>query len=164
MQKLASTLKRFPFTLIALLSLIVVALLTNTHLEQISQQWLNRLGFTPRDLWFMRLERLLTSVMVTHGAGVFWQALGMTALCVGLAEWLAGTRRALATFWGVHLGTLLTESALIRWLLQPLKAIAPSPLPRDVGPSAGYFACLGLASARLPRPWKWISVGVIWHC
>jgi len=153
---------RLPFTLIMLTSLTFVGLMTNTHLQQISRWWVDRLGFAPRDLWFLHLERLFTSALVTQGAGVFWQALGMIALCVGLAEWLAGTRRTLATFWGVHLLTLITESALIKWVLQPLQWVAANPLPRDVGPSAGYFACLGLASVSLKNPWRWISGAVIW--
>jgi cobalamin biosynthesis protein CobD/CbiB len=34
-------------------------------------------------------------------------------------------------------------------------------MARDVGPSAGYFACLGLVSARLKRPWNWISGSIL---
>jgi hypothetical protein len=33
---------------------------------------------------------------------------------------------------------------------------------RDVGPSAGFFGCLGLVSERLPGKWRWISGGLIW--
>jgi hypothetical protein len=32
---------------------------------------------------------------------------------------------------------------------------------RDVGPSAGYFACLGLVSGSMKHPWKWISGGIL---
>jgi hypothetical protein len=32
---------------------------------------------------------------------------------------------------------------------------------RDVGPSAGYFGCLGLACARLSFPWRWVSTGIV---
>jgi hypothetical protein len=34
-------------------------------------------------------------------------------------------------------------------------------LERDVGPSAGYFGCLGLVCARLPGRWRWLSGGAI---
>ena len=83
----------------------------------------------------------------------------MITLAVGAAEWLTDTRRTVLTFWGVHLVTLVGESLLIalpvhqRWGVQGAAVMSD----RDVGPSAGYFGCLGLASRRLPRPWSWLS-------
>ena len=136
-----------------LAALIAGALATNTHTNDLSPHWLNRLGFAPADVWLLRWERLFTSALITGGGRVFWQALAMVALSVGVAEWVAGTRRAIATFWGVHLLTLLIEALLIAW---PLHQLGPPfgtalVVARDVGPSAGYFGCLGLACARFPR-------------
>jgi hypothetical protein len=84
-------------------------------------------------------------------------------LAVGVAEWLAGTRQAALTFWGVHLATLLVQSLPI---VVPLHALGSSLgaalyLARDAGPSAGSFGCLGLACARLPRPWCWADGGLV---
>jgi len=39
--------------------------------------------------------------------------------------------------------------------------LAADVLARDVGPSAGYFACLGLVSGRLKQPWHWLSGSVM---
>jgi hypothetical protein len=63
-----------PFTLVMTAGLALFAIFTNTYFTQIIRHWINRIGFAPRDFWYMRFER-------------------------------------------------------------------------DVGPSAGYFACLGLLSA-----------------
>jgi hypothetical protein len=155
--------RRLPFTLISLAVLGLVALLTNSHVGDLPREWFNRLAFAPRDLWLIHWERLITSAPVTGGGGAFWQALGLVALTVGAAEWLAGTRRAALTFWGVHLATLLVQSLLI---VVPLHTLGSSLgtalyLARDVGPSAGSFGCLGLACARLPRPWRWASGGLV---
>jgi hypothetical protein len=155
--------RRLPFTLISLVVLSLVAVLTNSHVGDLSRQWFNRLAFAPRDLSLMRWPRLITSALVTSGGGAFWQALGMVALTTGVAEWLAGTRRAALTFWGVHMVTLLTQSLLIA---VPLHALGSSLgtalyLAHDVGPSAGSFGCLGLACARLPRPWRWAGGGLV---
>jgi hypothetical protein len=101
---------------------------------------------------------------VTHGGPVFWQALGMMALGVGTAEWLTGSKRTALTFWGVHLVTLLTESWLIAPFLHLFIAIPADTLTiaRDVGPSAGYFACLGLAIWQLPRRWRgWAAAALL---
>lgn len=137
-------------------------MITQTHIGTLSEAWLGNLGFASNDLWEWRLERLLTSALVTQGGRVFWEVTVIVALTVGLAEWLAGTRRTLFTFWGVHLATLIIESIAIRslqfWSNATLEAYA---LARDVGPSAGYFGCLGLACSRLPGYWRWLSSSAI---
>ena len=164
MRRIVRLIQRLPFTLIMLVTLVIGALLTNTHTDALSTYWLNRLGFAPHDVWYWRWERLLTSALVTSGNWVFWQALGMVALAVGAAEWLAGTRRTIITFWGVHLVTLLVESLLIAWPLHQSGSATGTALvmARDVGPSAGYFACLGLACARFPRKlWGKIAGSII---
>ena len=150
---------RFPFTLGMLVLLGATAVFTNTHLATLTNNWLTRLGYSPSDLWLLNWERLFTSALVTFGKTVFWQAMGMITLAVGAAEWLAGSKRTAVTFWGVHLTTLLTESLLVALPLH----LSGNPtgtaliLARDVGPSAGYFGALGLASRRLPSPWPWLS-------
>jgi len=147
---------RFIFTLSSLAGFSLVALLTGTHLGSISSLWLERLGFAPNDLQAGSVERLFTSAVVTQGGSAFWEAMGMTALSVGLAEWLGGTRRTLATFWGIHLATLLAGSWVLTGLFQLSKDTGVEELlqARDVGPSAGYFGCLGLACGRLPGRWR----------
>jgi hypothetical protein len=163
LQWLGQFVRRLPFTLITVAVFGLVAVLTNSHVGELPRQWFNRLAFAPRDLWLIRWPRLITSVLVTSGGGAFWQALAMVALTTGAAEWLAGTRRAALTFWGVHLTTLLVQSLLIAVPLHTLGSSLGTALylARDVGPSAGSFGCLGLACARLPRPWRWISGGLV---
>jgi hypothetical protein len=51
--------------------------------------------------------------LVTSGGRVFWEALGMVAFAVGLAEWLTGPLRVALNFWSVHLSTLVIESLII---------------------------------------------------
>lgn len=158
-----STLCRIPFTVLMLIGLVSAALMTNTYFEQISQHWLNRAGFAPNDLWYWRLERLFTSALVTSGGKVFWQALFFVAFAVGTAEWLAGTKRTAATFWGVHLLTLVLLSLIISLTIAQLRnfGLEAIEVARDVGPSAGYFACMGLVSAWMKRPWNWVSGGIL---
>ena len=159
MMKIHHLAARLPFTLVMLCGMLLVALLTNTYFEAITHPWLNRTGFAPKDLWYWRLERLFTSALVTSGGRVFWEAMLFIALAVGIAEWQTGWRRTAATFWGVHLLTLVVISLIISLAVHQLRAIGleASEIARDVGPSAGYFACLGLVSARLQRPWCWVA-------
>jgi len=155
--------KRFPFTLIMLGLLTLVAFLTDTHTGQLSAEWLNRVGFAPTDLLALDLERLFTSAVVTNGGSVFLQALAMTALAVGLAEWRTCSRCAALTFWGIHLLSMLLASLTISLPLHwaGVKVGSLVALSRDVGPSAGYFGSLGLGTATLKKPWHWIAGGAI---
>jgi hypothetical protein len=155
--------RRVPFTLLMLTGLVIGAMVTNTYVEQITHHWLNRTGFAPNDLWYWRLERMFTSALVTSGGVVFWEALFFVAFAVGLAEWMTGWKRTAVTFWGVHLFALILLSLIMSLAAQPLLTIGlkASELARDVGPSAGYFACLGLVSAKLKRPWQWVSGGIL---
>ncbi len=163
MKIVLTILRRIPFTLITLFSIAIAALTTNTFFQQITKHWLNRTGFAPNDLWYWRLERLFSSALVTSGGIVFWEALFFITFAVGLAEWMTGWKRTAATFWGVHLLSLILLSLIISVAADQLVNIGleAAEMARDVGPSAGYFACLGLVSSRLKHPWQWITGGAL---
>ncbi len=150
--ELGNLIGKFAFTWIMLMGFLTAAIGTQTHTRTLAPHRLERFGFAPHDLWFWRWERLFTSVWITTGGRVFAPVLGIVTFSIGLVEWLAGTKRALATFWGVHLLTMLIESLLIILPLHRLGYARGTTLTlvRDVGPSAGYFGCLGFATRRLP--------------
>jgi hypothetical protein len=154
---------RLPFTLIMLSCLAITSLVTSTTFQSITHHWLDQTGFAPEDFWYWRFERLFTSALVTSGGRIFWEAMFFIAFAVGLAEWLTGWKRVVVTFWGVHLLVLVLLSLIISLTLHQLRLIGleATEAARDVGPSAGYFACLGLVSAKLKRPWQWISGGIL---
>lgn len=158
--------RRLPVTSSLLAALAAVALFTNSFSQRLSPAWLLRLGYSVQDLWEWRWGRLLTTALTTHGGSVFWQAMGMVALAVGAAEWLAGSRRAFFTFWGSHVATLLLTSLLVMPALHWLVYDGESMLlvAHDVGPSAGYFGCLGLAVVWLPLAarWRGVTAVLIW--
>lgn len=147
---------RYPATAATCFALLVGGWLTGTTTGQaISRATLARLGYAPRDILALDLWRLLGSALVTHGGLEFWTALAATALFLGLAEKTAGTKVALAGFWGAHAIALVAETALIATLhvaggsrLATLVYFA-----RDVGPSAGYFGALGLGLAVAKPRW-----------
>lgn len=144
-------LRRYAFTLAMLFALALAAGLTGSHVAPLAGEWRDALGFAPRDLGDLRLEKVLTSAFVTHGGWTFWRAMVMVALFVGAAERTARTRFAACTFWGVHVVVVVVTALIV----QPPGFAPPSfaepllPLPRDVGPSIGAFACLGLALSML---------------
>ena len=93
-------------------------------------------------MWHDRFSTLLTSLVVTNGGFVFWDALAMTALLCGLAEHRLGSARAAAVFLGIHLAVSFAMAAgiaLHNAVYEEVWRVA-----RDVGPSAGYYGCLGV--------------------
>jgi hypothetical protein len=163
MIRLGQLIKRFPFTLCMVLILLLAAWWTHSYFEELAEMWVNRLGFAPRDFWFFRWERLISSALVTSGSSIFWFALGMVAFTSGVAEWVTGSLRAALTFWGVHLVTLVLESLIFFLPLHQIGFIQARAIffLRGVGPSAGYMGSLGLITTFLPKPWRWVAFGAL---
>ena len=155
--------QRVPFTLCMVIVLLGVAWATHSYFQGLAHTWIIRLGFAPHDFWLFRWERLILSASVTQGGFTFWFALVMVAFTSGVTEWKSGSLRAFATFWGVHIATLILESALFLLPLHRLGFPAARAVffSRDVGPSAGYMGSLGYIITYLPKPWRWIAFGVI---
>jgi hypothetical protein len=161
--RLGQIIRRIPFTLVMVGLLVLVAWGTHSYFQELARSWISQLGFAPRDFWYFRWERLILSALVTSGGSIFWLALGMVALTSGFAEWKSGSWRAALTFWGVHLVTLILESLMFLLPLHRLGFPQARALffSRDVGPSAGYMASLGLVTAFLSKPWRWVVFGAI---
>ena len=151
--------RRIPFTLVMAGLLLLVAWTTQSYFQELAHSWISRLGFAPRDFWFFRWERLILSALVTSGGIIFWFALAMVVITSGIAEWKTGSWRAALTFWGVHLATLVLESAMFLLPLRQLGFTQARTLffSRDVGPSAGYMASLGLIITFLPKTRRWLA-------
>ena len=153
-----------PFTLVMAGGLALVAVLTGSHAGELGEPDLRSHGFAAGHLWELEVWRLITSVFLTLGAGTFWVSWGMVWLCVGIAERRFGTWRCAAVFWGVHVSTLVLQSLVLAlparqmelWWGQLLAA------EHDVGPSAGYYGCLGavMGDLRGPARW-WLSAGLL---
>ncbi len=75
----------------------------------------------------------------------------MFPLAVGFVEWSQGTLRASATFFGIHFATLvmLTLGVVVWHELHPTFLSDLLWNVQDVGPSAGYYGCLGMVIASI---------------
>lgn len=146
------------FTLTIAGVLLALALVSGSLADPLTPAWQERLGFAPRDLFSHQWHGMFTSALVTSGGNGFWPAFGATIALVLAAEWLTGTRHTALAFWISHLGASIGGSLLVSLAVQ----FSRSPLLndiytlRDVGPSAGYFGCMGLIASQIPRPWKYL--------
>jgi hypothetical protein len=157
-------LKRFPFTITMVVVVAAIGIATATHLERLEPELLKRFGFAPFHLPKGELLRLLTSAFLTVGGRSFYRSLTMLALCLGLAEYRCGTWRTMLAFWGVHLATLALVSLLLAFPLKDFDAVWRKLLAaeHDVGPSAGYYGCLGFVCQKWPgkqRTWLYAIIG-----
>jgi hypothetical protein len=150
--------RRLTFTLVMCGGLLIMAVLSGSLTHPLSPAWQDRLGFASSDLFTWGWERIFTSAMVTSGGKWFWLPFGLMLILTSVAEWLAGTRRTALAFWIAHLGATVGESLLTGVVVQFSSSSLLSQLHslRDVGPSAGYFGCIGLITAYFPRPWKYL--------
>lgn len=158
--------RRVPFTIVMLVVISAVGLTTATHLDRLPPSFLQRFGFAPFHLRAGDLVRLLTSAFLTLGSWSFYGALAMIAVCVGLAEKRVGTWRAVLAFWGIHVATLLIQSLLLAISARHLDVlwIKLLQIEHDVGPSAGYYGCLGVVCQKQSEPrrrWLLAIVGGI---
>ena len=154
-----ATLKRLPFTIAMVVIVAAIGVATATHLERLEPGLMKRFGFAPLHLPKGEWMRLLSSAFLTTGGWSFYRSLAMLALCLGLSEFRVGTWRTVLAFWGVHLATLAIVSLLLAFPLYHFDVVWRKLLAaeHDVGPSAGYYGCLGLVCQKWPdRPRRWL--------
>ncbi len=164
LDRLNRTLRRFPFTIAMVVVVAAIGWATATHLARLEPGLLKRFGFAPVHLPNGDLARLFTSAFLTLGGSMFYRSLTMLALCLGITEMRVGTWRTILTFWSVHLTTLILVSLILAFPLGAFDAVWRKLLAaeHDVGPSAGYYGCLGLACQKWPgksRQWLYAIVG-----
>lgn len=159
-----SVLRRIPFTLVLLVALIGAGIYGRAHEGMLDAELHHQVGHSPRLLFDGHWQRLFTSLLFTAGGWRFYTSLVMLTFAVGWAEFAFGTRGAALTFFGVHLATLLIMAVVVAWSLSWLETEHGRLLldARDVGPSAGYYGCLGLVVASLsPSKRRAIAAGIL---
>ncbi|MEO8498140.1 MAG: hypothetical protein ABI614_23995 [Planctomycetota bacterium] len=143
--------RRCPFTLLMVAALIIAGIYSRTHVGPLDAAVREQVGHSVRLFFDGHLHRVFTSIFFTAGGWGFYASLVMLGGSLGWVEWVHGTRRTVLTFFGIHVATLLLLAIAVTWPLAMLETHHGKLLmhARDVGPSAGYYGCLGLAVAGL---------------
>ena len=133
------------FTLISLVCLTGFAIASDSYRRPLGEDWRQCLGFAPVSLVSLQAYRILTCLVLTAGAGKFFASLVMLGFSVGMVESQVGTARTIKLFFTAHIAVLLIFSMLIVLPADYLGGSAAKLLANtyDVGPSAGYYGCLG---------------------
>ncbi len=148
------SIRNLPFTIMMLVILVVAGIYSDSHAGLLDPQIERDAGHSMRLMIEGGFYRLLTSLLFTAGGWRFYASLAMLAFAVGYAEWNFGTLRSVVTFFGVHLMALILLFVIVLFANQIFTIESGRRLweVRDVGPSAGYYGCLGMAIAGLRRP------------
>ncbi len=137
--------RRFPFTISLLLLVFVGSFWTHGLAGQLPAIWSLNFGFAPRHFASGDLLRVITSVVLTHDKLHLALACTMILFVVGSSEQMIGTLNTFLTFSLSHLISILAFaigiSLLHEWHLGQTVSTLYS--FHDVGPSAGYYGCLG---------------------
>lgn len=139
----------FPFTICLLIALVAAGAYGRTHVGPIVDVVHEKVGHSADLLWKGEHHRIWTSVIFTTGGWHFYGSLAMVAFAVGWLEKEQGSWIALIGFLGIHAATLLMMSAGISMSHRLVETHRGNLLwyTSDVGPSAGYYGCLGIAIA-----------------
>jgi hypothetical protein len=161
--RVMNLLLRLPFTLTMLAILIAAGVYSRSHIGLLDETIHARAGYSMRLMLEGQLHRAVTSLLFTAGGWRFYSSIAMFALAVGYVEWTYGTTRSITTFVGVHIAMLAVMTASVLIFNATAQTHRGYLLWRvqDVGPSAGYYGCLGLALAGLASQFRWPSIAAI---
>lgn len=145
-------LSNYGFTISAVIALAAFSIASDSYWNPLSDQWRQTLGFAPKNLLDFQWHRLFTSLVLTAGEWKFIASFVMLGFCVGSVEKAYGTWRVFLLFLASHLAVLLTFSAVVLVATFTFQSDWATRLAttRDIGPSAGYYGCLGAILTRWP--------------
>ncbi|WDQ16751.1 hypothetical protein [Rhodopirellula sp. P2] len=158
-----SLLERLPFTFAMLVVLIVAGVYGRSHIGLLDDTIHQRAGFSMRLLIEGQVHRAITSLLFTAGGWRFYSSIAMFAIAVGYIEWQMGSARAMGTFLGCHIATraLMTAVVALASLVGETHRGQLLWHVQDVGPSAGYYGCLGLVIAGTAAPYRGFIIAAI---
>lgn len=158
-----SALKSIAFTMTMAVLMIIAGLRIGSHRGPASPELFERVGFSPWHLIRGPFLRVLRSAFYTAGGAAFYISLLMLIFCVSITERVFGNWQTAGLFWSSHLITLLVTSFCIAIPLHRMRIGRGALLAtaHDVGPSAGYYGCLGAYCHSLDTLWRVPLIGLI---
>jgi hypothetical protein len=145
-------LRRFPVTITLTAAVVVIGILTGTVFRNDHQSILNAVGFDLETLESGRFWTMPAATLVQAQPGIKWH-MALLVLVLGPLEYLAGSVRALATFFLTDwVSTPLTTLTL--WAMAAVGSDTAERLVHtpDMGSSAAAFGTIAATAPLLPGP------------
>ncbi|WP_186775935.1 hypothetical protein [Rubripirellula reticaptiva] len=146
-----------------LIILIGAGIYGRSHVGLLNENVHRTAGYSMRLMIEGQVHRAFTSLFFTAGGWRFYSSIVMFAVAVGYVEGCFGPLRAIATFFAVHLATLavMTIGVMVASVISETHRGNLLWCVQDVGPSAGYYGCVGLAFATMASQMRWPLVVAI---
>jgi len=145
--------KCLPVTLGLMVLILATGFIQGTWYEQLTGENRALFDYSPQHIMDGAWHRIISSFPLTGDPSHLGTAVLMTLLCVGWLELLQGSATTLAVFSGVHVSTAIIKGLMLS------RGLAWSSIPSTswriashvVGPSAGFYGCLGVCIFLLPK-------------
>lgn len=146
---------RLRFTALFLLVMLAANWLAVGWGQDLSHEALSDWGVGHNTLLSGDVFRLISSIFLSHDAGMFIRQLIFAAVVIGYTEWRRGSTQTALLFFGLDIvGTLLLLACV--GLVQGMVAIDITAM-NDVGMSIGGFGLIGLALSSWRYKWGLLS-------
>lgn len=144
------------------MTLTLFALWSDSYSDSLNPLWRRSLGFAPVSLVDLNWHQTLTSLVVTAGERHFLQSMAMLTIAVGFCEYVHGTSAAIKVFFTSHLFVIVGLSLLVVLPAHYAGSDWGTALAtqQDVGPSAGYYGCLGAGFASMKSGRRRLAMSV----
>lgn len=153
-----AAIRRVPFTLGLLGVIWLLAALSGSLGQGAPPDVLGRFGFAPVDLVNGRIISIVTSVVFIHKRFMVGPLNLSLLLFILPYEWIAGTRRVIAVFWGGHIiETAISAMVILLVAAAGIPSASVLASTHDVGMSSGTFACAGALVLVLPSRWRKVA-------
>lgn len=159
----ARLLFRVPATLTLTAMLIAVGVWYGSWAQRIAPEVHHDFAHAPSHFLQGAWHRILLSLPITADPQHLFASSVMLLLCVGWLELQRGSRIATFLFFAAHVVTTITESLIVRVMTTAfdLELVKRLEITGDVGPSAGYYACLTAAIAGSRFRFRTLGLGLL---
>jgi hypothetical protein len=141
----------FPVTIAIALLVATLGLANETWWANLASETRVSFGQSPQHVIDGSWYRLVTSLPITGDPSHLRSSLVMIILCVGWHEVRYSWSKTVIVFLSAHFLTMLIESVILNSLhWMGSGPVSPLLIAHDVGPSAGYYGCLGSCIYYLP--------------
>jgi len=153
--------RHLPFTILMSGVIFAIGVWSETISRPLKPAELELVGLAGKHLASGQWGRIITSALITHGGSAFWTSWIACTGFLAISELRSGTRRTAGLFWIGHSWTVIVIALAVVAPLYRMGFRAGLMLYTavDVGPSAGFWSCMGGVVAGLPRRFHF-TVGI----
>ena len=155
--RLSAAILRLRFTLVFLAAMLGANLLAGSLGQDLPGWVLRDWGIGYNAVLSGEVFRLIAGTFLSHDPAMALRQFFFAATVIGYAEWMQGSARTAALYFGLDIAATLILLACIGWGAGVVDLTSTN----DVGMSIGGFGLIGTILARWPRAWAWFAASLL---